>query len=238
MSRDIKSDFENLLNFIKAYNLENLTIDKNFINAVTQQHKKYYAYLVYIAEIQDYVEKSEFSNIFKKEQFLYIKESCSDIGSSFFSTFHGSYKSSKLLLRSSIETFFKGFCKDELVNIDKETSMYCMFDNIKKIDFFSKNPQMLELFNKIHQEYKSLCGDVHTATVRNMANISALNYFPTFNKSESETVCNYTLKLIPCYLTLLLQKYNEQFHKFHYNNKEIIMESIQRKYRPLINNIE
>ena len=60
MSRDIKSDFENLLNFIKAYNLENLTID----NAVTQQHKKYYAYLVYIAEIQDYVEKSEFSNIF------------------------------------------------------------------------------------------------------------------------------------------------------------------------------
>ena len=57
-------------------------------------------------------------------------------------------------------------------------------------------------------------------------------------KLESEFVCKYTLDLIPCYLTLLLLKYNKQFHKFDYRNKDIIMESIPKKYRPIINNIE
>lgn len=238
MSREIKSDLDHLVKFIEDYNLKHLIVDRDFTLAIKQQHKKYYAYLVYIAEMQEYTKDVNFPIVFRKDQFLYIKESCSDIGTSFFSTFHGNYKSSKLLLRSSIETFLKGFCLDDIADIDKETSMFRMFDNIKRLDFFSKNPQTLELFNKIHQAYKLLCGDVHTATVHNMANISALNYFPSFNKSESESVCRYTLNLIPCYLTLLLLKYNAQFHKFHHRNKEIIMEPIQKKYRPTIYNIE
>lgn len=238
MSREIKSDLDNLLKFIKTYDLKHLIVNDDFNLAIKQQHKKYYAYLVYIAEIQNYINDMNYPIVFGENQYLYIKESCSDIGTSFFSTFHGNYKSSKLLLRSSIETFMKGFCLDEIPDIDKETSMYRMFDNIKKLDFFILNPLTLELFNKIHQAYKLLCGDVHTATMHNMANISALNYFPTFNKPESESVCKYTLNLIPCYLTLLLLKYNKQFHKFHYKNKEIIMESIQKKHRPIINNIK
>ena len=238
MSREIKTDFEGLLSFIESYNLRNLVSDIEFKNSVSQQHKKYYAYLVYLAEIQDYAVKRNFSNIFRMEQLSYIKESCSDIGTCFFSTFHGSYKSAKLLLRSSIETFLKGFSKDEIVNIDQETSVYCMFDNIKKMKFFSEDPQMLSLFNKIHQAYKLLCRDVHTATEHNMANISALNYFPTFNKSEAKTVCKYIFDLVPCYLTLLLLKYNDQFHKFHHKNKDIVMASIPKEYRSRINNIE
>ena len=237
MSREIKSDLDNLVNFIGAYNLAHLNCDEDFICSIKKQHKKYFAYLVYIAEIQGYVDDNLFQTVFTSNQLLYIKESCSDIGSSFFSTFHGIYKSSKLLLRSSIETFLKGFCLDEITDIDKETSMYRMFDDIRGIDFFSRRPQVLML-DKIHQVYKTLCGDVHTATIRNMASISALSYFPTFNKLESEFVCKYTLDLIPCYLTLLLLKYNKQFHKFDYRNKDIIMESIPKKYRPIINNIE
>ena len=116
--------------------------------------------------------------------------------------------------------------------------MYRMFDNIKQLDFFSKNALALEIFNKIHQSYKLLCGDVHTATTQNMANISALNYFPSFDNKAADSVCKYVLSLIPNYLTLLLLKYNSQFHKFHHRNKEIIMESIPRIHRPIINNVK
>lgn len=238
MSREIKDDLEKLREFIKNYNLKHLLPNSDFILSVTQQHKKYFAYLVYIAEIQQYVDDLNFLPTFNKKQFLYIRESCSDIGTAFFSTFHGNYKSSKLLLRSSIETFFKGFCANEIVDIDQETSMYRMFDNIKKLDFFSKDLLNLSAFDKIHQSYKLLCQDVHTATVSNMANISALNYFPSFQKQEASSVFQYVLSLIPCYLTLLLIKYNSQFHKFHHRNKEIIIQSIPKEYRPVVNNIQ
>ena len=238
MPREIKSDLEHLFDFIDNYSLKHLITDVDFNQSIKQQHKRYFAYLTYIAEIQNYLDDSNYPIVFRNNQYSYIKESCSDMGISFFSTFHGSYKSSKLLLRSSIETFFKGFCLDEIPNIDTETSMFRMFDNIKGLDFFSNNPLTLAVFNKIHQSYKLLCQDVHTATVHNMANISALNYFPSFNKSEAESVCKYTINLIPCYLVLLLLNYNAHFHIFHHINKEIIMEPISRKYRPKIYNID
>lgn len=138
MPREINVDLDQLLKFIENYGLSHLIKDPQFVLSVKQQHKKYFSYLVFIAEIQQYIDTPDYPVIFKGNQYPYIKESCSDIGIAFFSTFHGSYKSSKLLLRSSIETFFKGFCIDEIADIDEETSMYRMFDNIKQLDFFQK----------------------------------------------------------------------------------------------------
>lgn len=238
MSRESKSDLKYLLDFIDNYSLKHIIADVDFNQSTKQQHKRYFAYLTYIAEIQNYIDDLNYPVVFKEKQLSYIKESCSDMGTSFFSTFHGNYKSSKLLLRSSIETFFKGFCLGEVSNIDTETSMFRMFDTIKGLDFFSKNPLTLKIFNKIHQSYKLLCQDVHTATIHNMANISAMSYFPSFNKLEAESVCKYTIELIPCYLILLLLKYNTQFHRFHHINKEIIIEPISKSYRRKINNID
>ena len=88
MSREIKSDLDNLVNFIGAYNLAHLNSDEDFICSIKKQHKKYFAYLVYIAEIQGYVDDNLFQTVFTSNQLLYIKESCSDIGSSFFSRSH------------------------------------------------------------------------------------------------------------------------------------------------------
>lgn len=237
MPRDTRVDLQQLLTFIGSYNLSHLIEDKDFILSIKQQHKKYYSYLIYIAEIQQYIDDSNSGVIFRNDQYPFLKESCSDIGIAFFSSFHGNYKSSKLLLRSSIETFIKGFCIDEVIDIDSETSIYRMFDNVKRSIFFVKNQLRIKILQSIHQSYKKLCMDVHTATSQNMANISALSYFPSFKKEEATIVCKYVLSLIPSYLTLLLIKYNNQYHRFHHRNKEIIMESIPRQYRPIINNI-
>ncbi|MBW1649653.1 MAG: hypothetical protein JRJ44_03040 [Deltaproteobacteria bacterium] len=237
MPREIKQDLLELRSFLNDYSLSDLLKNDSFNSFISKQHKKYFSYLTFIAELQNIVADSSFDNILLKSQFYFIKESCSDVGIAFFLTFHGSYKSSKLLLRSSIETFLKGFCLDDLPDIDKETSISGLFKKIKKLIFFNKKPSK-EIIETIHQNYKSLCEDAHTATDLNMANISALNYFPRFEEAEAQKVSNFSLKLIPNYLALLSLKYNKQFHRFHYENRSIIINSISKKYRQIINNIK
>lgn len=237
MSRDIQYDLSILTKFIDDYKLSHLLTNDSFKTFVSQQHKKYFSYLTFIAELQNFVNDNLFSNILLENQFSFIKESCSDVGIAFFSTFHGSYKSSKLLLRSSIETFLKGYCLDELTNIDKETSIFELFRKVKALNSFKREPSK-QIINLIHQKYKLLCQDVHTATDLNMANISALNYFPTYESTKAQKVSNFCLTLIPNYLVLLCLKYNKQYHKFHYKNQAIIINSIPKEYRPIINNVK
>lgn len=236
MSREILNDFLTLRAFLNGYNLSHLLTDESFKAFVSQQHKKYFSYLTFIAEIQNYVDDVNYVNTISSIQFPFLKESCSDSGISFFSTFHGSYKSSKLLLRSSIETFLKGYFLDLIPDLDKESSMYELFRKIKALPFCSVEP-IKSIIDLIHGKYKLLCQDVHTATNLNMVNLSALNYFPSFDKVEATKVSDSSLLLISNYLTLLCLKYNEQFHAFHYKNKKIIINSIPKEYRQIVNNI-
>lgn len=237
MSRECNSDFADLKNFISNYSLNNLLSDNDFTVFIKIHHKKYFSYLTFIAEISNYVNKRKFINKYSKKQNSFIIESCSDIGMAYFSSFHGNYKAAKLLLRSSIETFLKGFCLSMIKDIDKEKRLFAFFRKIKALTYF-KNPYEKGLLDEIHNQYKLLCKDVHTASIENMTNVTALNYFPKFEKEEAELLNKTMLVLIPNYLTLLCLRYNEQFHLFHYKNKKNIIESIAKKYRPKINNIE
>ena len=236
MSREIHNDFATLKVFLLEYNLSHLIVNESFNTFISQQHKKYFSYLTFIAEIQNYVGITDYRNVISTTQIPFLRESCSDAGISFFSTFHGSYKSSKLLLRSSIETFLKGYFLDLITDLDKESKMYELFKRIKALPWCSAEPTK-SLIEGIHGKYKLLCQDVHTATNLNMVNLSALNYFPSFDYDEAKKVSDFSLSLISSYLTLLSLKYNEQFHAFHFKNRKIIINSIQRDYRPIINNI-
>lgn len=160
MSREVKADYDILIDFIKNYSIEDIVCN-DFEKSLSAFHKKYYAYLTLIGEIQNNI-LEEFLNNLTTEQFNYLTESCSDIGTSFFNLFHGAYKSSKLILRSSIETFIKGFTKDEYSDVTNETSLYEVFRVVKTLPFFqSAVPK--ELIENIHNIYKQLCADVHTA---------------------------------------------------------------------------
>src|SRR5690554_3263516 len=137
MSREVKNDFLILKQFIEVYSLRNI-LDDDFVISLSRFHKKYYAYLTVVGELQNSSENDELQNL-SKEQLLFISESCSDIGTSFFNLFHGAYKSSKLILRSSIETFIKGFTMDEYQNVTKETSLYEIFRVVKTLEFFQSD---------------------------------------------------------------------------------------------------
>lgn len=227
MSRVVKLDFEKLKDFVKNYSLEGLLADEDFIHLISTCHKKYFAYLTLIAELK---------NSLKGKEFSFLLESTSDIATALFHLFSGSYKSSKLILRSSIETFLKGFCLSFIEDIDKESSIYEMFNRIKALSFFSEDFNKQEL-TTIHKYYKELCKDVHSADEINMEKISALNLFPKYSKDDANVIITIFIKLIPSYITLLCIKYNVVFHKIHHRNREIILDAINRNKRPKINNI-
>ena len=231
MSREISADFDFLKDFFDKYELRPLLQNADFLSVLSQQHKKYYSYLTLIAEIIDIRDRhSQIKPSISSTQLEFFLESCSDIGSSIFVMANGSYKAAKMMQRSSIETFLKAFTLDVIDDIDKEKSMFALFDKIKEEDFFSKSPQN-ELLNVIHQKYKLLCQDVHTASSINMNHISALKYFPTFSKKNAEHVSDTLLQLVSSYNTLIGIKYTAYFPKMHHRNRENILENVPKKYR-------
>lgn len=236
MSRRIKEDFEKLLEFFDTYTLKANISDVNFKEFLSVYHKRYYAYLTFIAELSQFSTRSLIIAL-TKDQYQYYSESCSDCGLALFDAVNGNYKGARLLLRSSIENFIKGICLDEDSSINSEKSVYELFDRAKAVSFFSKVTTK-NLFDVVHQQYKDLCKDVHTATFDNMVQLSALNTLPVFDKKLSGSVVNVVLHLIPAYVTMLSLKYNKFYHSIYYENKEIIQLAILSDYAEVVNNLK
>lgn len=237
MSREITQDFSNLVEFIKGYNLQALSGNTDFLRILSQQHKKFFSYLTCIAELIPLAKDNTLSPTISDNQLDFITESCSDIGSALFVMTHGAYKASKMMLRSSIETFHKGFNLDSIPDLDQEKSVFNIFDRVKALPFFANEPQR-SLFDTIHQDYKLLCQDTHTAADINMQHITALKYFPTFSINDATQLSDILMRLVSSYNTLICLKYNEHFQKMHHRNKENIIENIPKPFRPLIHGVD
>ena len=235
MSRIVKDDFEKLVAFFDSYSLKPNIKNTEFQTFLSTYHKRYYAYLTFVAELSQYKSKPQLSEL-NDFQYSFYSESCSDCGVALFDSVNGNYKGSRLLLRSSIENFMKAVCLDEDTTIDREKSVYALFDRAKTIPFFSKTTTK-NLFDVIHQHYKDLCMDVHTATIYNMMQLSALNTFPIFDEAQAKSVAGIVLSLISAYVTLLALKYNAFYHTIHYENKDIIQTTLIKEYANAINNI-
>lgn len=237
MSREITQDFSNLVEFIKGYNLQELSGNADFLRILSQQHKKLFSYLTCIAELIPLAKDNTLAPAVSDNQLDFITESCSDIGSALFVMAHGAYKASKMMLRSSIETFHKGFNLDLIPDLDQEKSVFNIFDRVKALQFFANEPQK-SLFNTIHQDYKLLCQDTHTAADINMQHITALKYFPTFSIVDATQLSDILMRLVASYNTLICLKYNEHFQKMHHRNKENIIENIPKPFRALIHGVD
>ncbi len=233
MSRDIRTDFDALLEFIEQYSLASFPQDEQFVDCLSQMHKKYYAFIALIFEF----ENMENPEVLKGKQRDFLLETVSDIGNSIFLAINGAYKPSRLILRSSIETFLKGFVIDELPNIDTEKSIYKMFEDIKAINFFDIE-SCKSLLDDLNSRYSTLSEDTHTARNKNMQHTSSLNYFPTKSLTELKEISTMNMKLIASFLTLLCLKFNPEFHNIHHKNRQVVIENIPKKYRSKINNIE
>ena len=222
MSRIIKSDFEELTSFVKNYTLTNVMCEQDFLEFLSSIHKKFYSYLVLIEEYRLLIDQDKNVPIIGETQFEYLQESMSDCGQCLFLAINGCYRGAHLLLRSSIENFLKGISLDEVPQIIKEKNVYQVFDDAETVDVFSKTKFNIEL----HNIYSELCMDAHTIDINHMAGVSALRFFPNFDKKAAKRFASLYVRLLPIFVTALCLKYNTHFHSINYLNKEVITASI------------
>lgn len=236
MARIVASDYQKFCTYISLYRLDCIIGDDRNKRQLSSFHKKYYGYLVLIEELRTRVNDSVFTEIVSKAQFEFLQESCSDVGQALFLVVNGCYKGAKLFLRSSIENFIKGMSLDEDGDIITTKSVYEVFEKAKATSAFADSKR--ELHSTLHNVYAQLCKDVHTADIEHMTSLSALNQFPNFDTDKFMETNEFASKLIKAYITIAVMKFNEQFHKFAYENKEIVSSEIIRKYRKTVNNLE
>jgi hypothetical protein len=236
MSREVSEDYKELLSFFEKYSISPITSDSDYVSIISRVHKRYFSYLTIVGELTLLSKESSLNPTITDEQLNYLKESCSDIGNSIFCLINGAYKPSNLMLRSSIETFFKGFNLDTYSDITTEKSLYKVFDTLKVQLFYQAEPQK-SIYNMIHQKYVDLCAETHTATSVNMAHVTSMNYFPQFNKNKALIIANTMTHLINCYVSLLVIKYKEHYHKMHFKNKINILSILSGDVKRIIQGI-
>lgn len=233
MSRVIKEDFKELCSFIDKYDMSHILSEDEAKRMFSSCHKKYYAFLLIIEEFRTLcAAKAVFIG---PKQYSYLQESCSDVGQAFFMTINGCYKGAKLLLRSSIENFLKGVCFDEDNTIVSTKSVYEVFDKASASNVFSSYTSLHE---RLHNEYATLCKDVHTSDKYHMEAITALSHFPAFDKTKCKEVQDCLQRLLSTFITVLSLKYNEEYHKINYAGKEILNREIIKSFRKVVQNIE
>ncbi|MFZ6846032.1 hypothetical protein [Undibacterium sp. RuTC16W] len=235
MSRTIPKDYASLISFLEKYTLNDKLADQDFAPLLKGIHKRYLALLTLLAEVET---QANDSRLLQDPNFLqthsYFKESISDIGSSYFCFIHGTIKPSKIMIRSSIETIIKGITANEFPNVLVSKSVFGVLDEAKKTAFFQRQIEG-KLFAQLETIYGELCKDVHTATTKNMAHVSALNTFPSFDKQSSSEAKKIIIDTSRIVLAIGCIFYKNYFLKMHFENKEIVTASLDKSIKKYLN---
>lgn len=238
MSRALTKDYKELVDFISTYSISSNVSNKEYNNILSQLHKRYYAQLVFLSELIS----SGFDRITasygldesaSKTLQVYLRETSSDLGYALFNWIHGAYKTERILVRCSIENFIKGICAVEKPSIAQLSSTRTAFLEARKLELFSLSENKNQL-NNLRSTYRSLCYDVHTAGQENMAQLSALNYFPGFDKESASNSAIIFIRVVDCYLTLLCLSFKSFFLDMHHTNLDIILSILPKKTKLLI----
>lgn len=178
MSRDVKDDFNELIDFFSQYSLKDIFKDKELLAKISLVHKRYYSFMCLVYCLHHLTDESMDEN-----SMLRLKESSSDLGTSMFLIINGAYKPANFMIRSCIENFVKSIGCLTNPSILQEKSVF------KVIDYAAEHPVIVTNFSfyqTLKTEYGLLCSHVHTATEKEMAHMKALNVFPTVDIKKVE----------------------------------------------------
>ncbi len=238
MTREIKEDFEALSNFLNEYSLASVSLDDNYNSLLSSQHKKYYAVLTLLSEFkhqgltpvkEDLDDEDSLNQAFLN----YLTESISDLGSSLFVWLHGAYKAAKIILRSSLENFFRCMTLIFDPEVLKLKNTYELIDKFKQIKPLESDAGM-QIYSALKDLYSLLCADVHTATVDNMQHVSALGYFPGFDQTKAKEFEGLFSRTAQGYVNLLCLTFSQQYFEMHHKNRDIIAAVLSKDVKCLI----
>ena len=231
MSRALKDDYSELLEFIDSYSIRDAYDPESLSRTIKPIHKSYYSALVLLAELnhQGFQPPVSCLKAQEKEQrklfWLYLSESFSELGSAFFLILNGCYKASDQVLRSSIENFIKALGSLDEVGLNQIKNIYEVFDRAGSTVFFSAGIGK-EVYQGLKKLYGDLCSTVHTGTEQDMQSISALGDFPAIDADRVKMAKNKYLKIVRLYVSSLSVRFEQEFHKMHHRNRDIVLLSL------------
>jgi len=220
VARETADDFASLLTYLESYSLKHNLVENQFCNELKVWHKKLFSLLVFEAEarhIKDDV-------VFAVHGLPYLGESCSDFAQACFCWMHGAYKPSAIMLRSGIETFVKASVCDARPDLLLESSVFRLMDAACEEPAFQGNAAVL--FDRLRQEYGTLCAVVHTATENDFGNIGALRLFPKFESTHATSLVRQACLILDRILGVLLQRGRKLLPKFHHRNRENFLDGM------------
>ncbi|MGI2136485.1 hypothetical protein [Shewanella baltica] len=234
MTRECNDDFTKLKGYILDYRISYNLDNNSYMVSAKRMHKVYFSLVNWHAEYQhqiDFFSKKYTNN---KDILLRVSEAISDIGSSNFNWLNGSYKASRVMLRSSIENFVRAISSiDDEVQLT-EKNVYKLFDRAHGSNIFNSSVHVNKLYKELHHRYKELCEDTHTASYKNMDKVTSLVDYPKYVEEKSITTENIFIIIAKNILVILCLIFNDLYHKMHHRNRENIINSVQSNYKPLI----
>lgn len=234
MSRDVVEDLEELVRFVSNYGLSRPKPGTPFRQLLSSQHRAYIGLLTLFAEVEFQLAEAKkrrraSSITLEPTQVAYLRESASDLGSAMFCWIHGAYKPSRFMVRSSIENFVKGLTCAEVPRILTARSVYTVFRLAKAAPVFQG--LSAENLGRLNNYYSQLSWDVHTATVHQMINISALRQFPCFQKGRATSSAKMFRDVVQNFLIVGCRTWRSLVHSMHHRNKQIVMEAVPSAIR-------
>ncbi|MCP4696797.1 MAG: hypothetical protein GY862_08100 [Gammaproteobacteria bacterium] len=233
MSRTLKDDYAELLQFINNYSIKKAYDQESLHEIIKPIHKSYYAALILLAELkhQDVQPAVSCQGSQKEEQqklfWLHLSESFSELGSSFFLIINGCYKASDQVMRSSIENFVKALGSLDETGLTRLKNVYEVFERTGSSRFFSSGIGKLA-HQGLSELYGNLCSTVHTGTEQDMQNVSALGDFPAIDTKRGEKSKKIYLKIVKLYVSSLSLMFDQAFHNMHHTNRDIVQLSLMK----------
>ena len=240
MVRIVSEDFKELKDFINSYSLVPVYKDTKYIELLSHIHKRYFALLVFLSELEkdcySYIQSAyKLDEQSKTKLVNYSKEAVSDLGLALFNWTHGAYKSSRLLIRSSIENMIRALCVLEEPSICDITVTHILLEKASLLKIFNR-PSALSNLRDLKGNYTDLCSDVHTADISNMQHLSALEYFPAFDREKAGKTAELFAQVAQRLLISLSLCFREFLFRMHHSNLDSIFLSLPQGIKEEIHN--
>lgn len=239
MTREVKSNFKKLQEYVENYSLTDLKTNTIFQGQLLGIHRNYTSLLTITSELIHQNDIKNISELSLPESFFdYLLESTSDIGNAIFCWIHGAYKPSKIMMRCSIENFVRSIGSIQDVEFLTEKNIYKLFETANNTPIFREPALRNSCYKHIREYYKQLCADVHTANKKHMVHVSALKHFPHFDKSQAKDTEKIIIAIINVLLSFLCVTFKETFFKMHHRNQENILISLCSEVKNCLHGID
>lgn len=223
MSRDVKKDFDELVNFFSEYSLKNTLKDRELLAKISLIHKRYYSFMCLVYCLHHLQSESMDEN-----SMLRLKESSSDLGTSMFLIINGAYKPANFMIRSCIENFIKSIGCLTDPSILQEKSVFKVIDHAAEHPVIASN---FSFYQTLKTEYGLLCSHVHTATEKEMTHMKALNIFPTVDINKVESLSKTIDSLVKSMIYIVISMYPRIFFSFAAEYRDKILISLTAAQR-------